>query len=71
MDKPDMRNDEKGVSQVTTETYLLSYFHWVLFHLACPLTHSQGKLLANPAEAQEDCQSNHLICRLCLSERIS
>ena len=34
---PTLRKDEKGVSQVTTETYLLSYFHWVLFHLACPL----------------------------------
>jgi len=46
-----LRKDEKGVSQVTTEAYLLSSFHWVLFHPACPLTHSQGKLLAHPAEA--------------------
>lgn len=55
---------------------LLKLICWVIFTGCCftlrvPWTHSQGKLLANPAEAQEDCQSNHLICRLCLSERIS
>ena len=60
MDKPDF---EKGVSQVAAETAEVFSLAVVL---ACPLD-SQPKLLA-PAEAQEDRQSDHLICRLCLSE---